>query len=223
MVKKKSNPSPVTGQNVPPEITPPEIKDPSEMGSSPEPEGNSNPGAKPSNIIPTPAPVLSLEELNNQMAELRKAEAEREEREKAREEEHQKKMSELNAAIDNVSKENFVPAMNKIVNDVPTRLAYTAKAERMKQKLSKEAVKTIFIPKAPTEPEGIKFHVQLNGFVVEIPKDTYVDVPITIWQTIVDSQQQIAKAGEKYRLDLNGKSPRLEKNIDPTIPATPEV
>lgn len=207
MAKKNSSPT-VTAPITPPEITPPEITQPGNES------GPVTPPTQPEN------PVLSLEELNKQMAEMRKAEAEREKREKEREEEHKKKMEEMDQAIDNASKENFNPSMNKILNDRPTRMAYAAKAEKMKNKLAKEPVKTIFIPKNPTEPDGIKFHVQLNGFTIEIPKDQYVDVPVTIWQTIVDSQKQIARAGEKYRLDLNGKLPRLEKSIDPVAPST---
>lgn len=197
-------------------IIPPEIKEPGT-------EGNSTPVvAKKSSIIDTPDPVLSLEELTKQMAEIKANALKAEENEKVRQAEHEAKMKELDEKLAASDKVNFAPLMNKIVNDVPTRAAYEAKARTMKEKLAKEETKTIFIPKPATEPEGIMFHVQLNGFIVEIPKDTYVDVPITVWQTIVDSQKQIAKAGEKYRLDLNGKSPRLEKSIDPVAPSTPE-
>lgn len=206
MANRKTNPSPVTPSEItPPEITPPEVND----------AGSEN----PSENVKTP--VVSIEELSKQLAAMQEAEKKREEREAAREEEHKAKMAELDAKVAAVDKTNFDPAMAKIMNDKGTRQSYADKADRMKQKLAKEPMKTIYIPKNASEPDGIKFHVQLNGFIVEIPKDTYVDVPMSIWQVVVDSQRQIAKAGEKYRLDLNGKQARLERNIDPVAPSIP--
>lgn len=78
-----------------------------------------------------------------------------------------------------------------------------SKAETMKRFLLSQKKVTIFIPRAGGEDPTIKLSVTLNGYRLDFPKQTYLEVPLQIAEVIMDSQKQTDAAIMRNQIGLN--------------------
>jgi hypothetical protein len=138
--------------------------------------------------------------------------------EERREAEHKLAMEKMEKAeADRVkNSQPYNASLNQVINDRPTQLQYETKRDTMKAKWAKEIdegkVGTIYIPKPAGEPDGIRFHVQFNGAILELEKDTYIEnVPLSVVNEVRECLKQQKDAGKAARLDLNSD---LQKHLD---------
>ena len=87
------------------------------------------------------------------------------------------------------------------------RVAVGSKAQKMKEKLSKQPKKSIFIPFEQGEKPGVTLSVTLNGYRLNIRKGVYVEVPSQVADVVMDSLNQTAKAMVENVKLLDGDSP----------------
>ena len=57
----------------------------------------------------------------------------------------------------------------------------------------------------PENGKRVKFHVNLNGYAVEIPRGIFVDVPEQIADIIKARLESEGKMGSEWRLDRDPK------------------
>lgn len=69
-----------------------------------------------------------------------------------------------------------------------------SKAEVMKKKLLKQPRISTFIPRPPGEDPDIYQSVTLNDYRLDLPKDTYLELPKQVAETIRESHKQQAVA-----------------------------
>lgn len=74
-------------------------------------------------------------------------------------------------------------------NPVPGSRAY-----KMKQGLLRQPRVRIFAPRPAGEDPSIKLSVNLNGYRLDLPKQTYLELPQQIADVIMDSLQQTEEA-----------------------------
>ena len=84
-----------------------------------------------------------------------------------------------------------------------------SKAERMKKLLLKQPKVRIIIPRAEGESPVVKLSVNLNGYRLDLPKQTYIEVPEQIAEVIMNSQHQTEEALQFMRIDR--EKPGLEE------------
>ena len=77
------------------------------------------------------------------------------------------------------------------------------KADKMKKQLLKQDRVRIIIPKADGEDPKIRLSVNLNGYRLDLPKNTYLDLPDQIADVIIDSQKQQTEALIPFRVPAN--------------------
>lgn len=65
--------------------------------------------------------------------------------------------------------------------------------------LKKQSKITINIPKEPGEKEDAFETVMINGYIMQIKKGVYVEVPEQVGKIIMDSQKQTTEALEKAK------------------------
>lgn len=104
-------------------------------------------------------------------------------------------------------KQKDAPAIVKRADEA----SYKTKLQRTKEALAKQPKVRIIIPREKGETEGAYETVQINGYLFQIKKGVYVEVPEQVAQIIMESQQQteeaIAKAlrgapdGERMEFD----------------------
>ncbi|MCK5211701.1 hypothetical protein KAJ89_03295 [Candidatus Parcubacteria bacterium] len=78
-----------------------------------------------------------------------------------------------------------------------------SKADRMKKGLLKQPQVNVMIPLADGENPDIRLSVNLNGYRLDLPKNTYCPVPKQIAEVVMDSQKQQAKALKPFLIDRN--------------------
>lgn len=118
---------------------------------------------------------------------------------KARQEAQDKREAELNkreAELKNT------PAITK--EEVE---AYKTKAQKMKEFLWSQPLVTIMIPLEQGEKEGTTLPITLNGYRLNLRKNTYVEVPKPIADLLKDILKQNEAAGRDFRIDV----PRISK------------
>jgi len=76
-----------------------------------------------------------------------------------------------------------------------------SKAFEMKKRLLKQERIRILIPRPSGEDKSIMSSVTLNGYRLDLPKNTYIDLPIQIADVIVKSQKQTQEAIMRSRID----------------------
>jgi len=95
----------------------------------------------------------------------------------------------------------------KKVNDQPTVGGVLtdpdrgSKAERMKTSLLAQPRVRILVPRAPGEHGEVLMTVNLNGYRLDFPKNTYIELPEQVAQVIMDSQKQTDVALQAFRID----------------------
>ena len=112
--------------------------------------------------------------------------------------------SELEKVLD---KPEPAPAKKVFQGIKEERVAVGSKAQKMKEKLSKQPKKSIFIPFEQGEKPGVTLSVTLNGYRLNIRKGVYVEVPSQVADVVMDSLNQTAKAMVENVKLLDGDSP----------------
>lgn len=74
---------------------------------------------------------------------------------------------------------------------------YHSKAGVMREKLKREPTVRMLIPRVDGESKSIQQSIGLNGYKLELPKNTYVDLPMSIANVIRNSQKQVEDAYEE--------------------------
>lgn len=69
-----------------------------------------------------------------------------------------------------------------------------SKAALMKEKLLKQPRVRIFIPRSSGESRTIPLSVTLNGYRLDLPKQTYLELPLQVAEIVMDSQKQTEEA-----------------------------
>jgi len=90
--------------------------------------------------------------------------------------------------------------------DPRTNPAKGSKAETMKKALLAQPKIKIIVPKADGEDPTVRLSVNLNGYRLDFPKNTYLDVPEQIADVIISSQKQQTEALMPFRIDRNRKT-----------------
>lgn len=89
---------------------------------------------------------------------------------------------------------------------------YQGKAKIMREKLMKQPEIVTFVPREPGEAKSIPQTVNLNGYKLNIPKNTYVSLPYQIAEVIRNSHAQVeaayAEMDARFGLDRDEKSIR---------------
>lgn len=89
-------------------------------------------------------------------------------------------------------------------------MCYQGKAKIMKEFLLSQPEIATFIPRDPNEDKSVEQVVNLNGYKLEIPKNTYVSLPLQVHEVIRAALEQTEKAfsdmNARYGLDRDSKS-----------------
>jgi len=80
--------------------------------------------------------------------------------------------------------------------------AYQTKAQKMKEFLWKQPLVTIMIPLEQGEKDGTTLPITLNGYRLNLRKNTYVEVPKPIADLLKDILRQNEAAGRDFRIDV---------------------
>lgn len=82
-------------------------------------------------------------------------------------------------------------------------------AKEMKAALDKQPKVSIMIPFEVGEnaenAKNIPFHVNLNGYAMDIPRGTYVDVPMQVADLIKERLESEGKIGRQWRIDSDAR------------------
>lgn len=84
-----------------------------------------------------------------------------------------------------------------------------SKAEIMKNVLLSQKRVTVFIPRKEAESDQILQTVNLNGYHLELPKQTYLELPEQIVDLLKDSLKQDEEALRSFRIDTRDKENAL--------------
>jgi len=80
-----------------------------------------------------------------------------------------------------------------------------SKSAMMKEELLKQHKVRIIVPRAPKEDPSIMQSVQLNGYRMDFPKQTYIEVPQQVAEVITRSQQQTDDAIAEGQIDYEAR------------------
>lgn len=80
-----------------------------------------------------------------------------------------------------------------------------SKADKMKQSLLAQPRVRILVPRAPGEHHSVLMSVNLNGYRLDFPKNSYVDMPEQIAQIIMESQKHTDNALQAFKIDGDQK------------------
>jgi hypothetical protein len=89
---------------------------------------------------------------------------------------------------------------------------YQGKAKVMREKLMEQSEIVTFIPHEPGEAKSVPQIVNLNGYKLNIPKNTYVSLPHQIAEVIRKAHAQVEAAYAE--MDARFGLDRDEKSID---------
>ena len=76
-----------------------------------------------------------------------------------------------------------------------------SKAEIMKKALLKQRRVRVLVPRAPGEHKSVLMTVNLNGYRLDFPKNTYVEMPEQVANVIMNSQEQTDRALQTSLID----------------------
>ncbi len=85
-----------------------------------------------------------------------------------------------------------------------------SKPHRMKQQLLKQPRVRIIVPRPPGEPDSIRLSVCLNRYRLDLPKQSYIEVPEQVALVIMRSQKQTDEALKPFRLDGSADQARKD-------------
>lgn len=80
-----------------------------------------------------------------------------------------------------------------------------SKAERIKEFLLSQPRVRMLFPRQQGEDKSILQTINLNGYRLDFPKDTYVDVPEPVAEVLADSLKQTNNALARFRIDGDKK------------------
>lgn len=92
------------------------------------------------------------------------------------------------------------------LGDPRTNPSLGGKAARMKGFLLKQPRVRIIIPREQGESPIVRLSVCLNGYRLDFPKQTYIEVPEQVAEVIMSSQHQTEEALQYMRVDRNEKT-----------------
>ena len=95
---------------------------------------------------------------------------------------------------------------NLPLGDPRTNPSKGSKSERMKNQLLDQPKVSIFIPRGQAESPSIKLSVCLNGYRLDLPKQTYLTLPKQIAEVIMTSQKQTVEAGRPFLISRDEKT-----------------
>ena len=72
--------------------------------------------------------------------------------------------------------------------------AFQKTANDMKAVLAAQKKVTIMVPYEPGEPKGTQLPVNINGYRINVPKGVYVEVPQTVAEIVMASQNVYQEA-----------------------------
>lgn len=75
------------------------------------------------------------------------------------------------------------------------------KAEIMKKALLKQSKVSILIPVDSGADASVPLSVTLNGYRLDLPRNTYIEVPKHIAEVVMQSQKQTVQALNQFRTD----------------------
>lgn len=151
---------------------------------------------------PVPAPLQPGQEvsISDKMAQLDAAIAQAQQAAQ----EYQQKISDLS------NNENFFKS-NATVQD---QQAFETKKELTKRKLEAQPKVTVLVPLQGQEKVGTILPVTINGYVTEIPKGQYVEVPQQVGDIIRESLNQTIAAESYNPFNLNNADPEKKKALN---------
>lgn len=89
---------------------------------------------------------------------------------------------------------------------------HRTRALRMKEHLDKQPKVRVLIPfnsgETPEQAKKIPFHVNINGWTMDVPRGVMVDVPEQVAQMVYERLESEGRIGSQYRIDSDEK--RLE-------------
>lgn len=80
-----------------------------------------------------------------------------------------------------------------------------SKAAEMKKKLLAQERVMMMVPREMGEDPSIKQSVTLNGYRLDLPKQTYIEVPRQVFEVLKESLNQTEAALNRGRIDGNDK------------------
>ena len=99
------------------------------------------------------------------------------------------------------------PKVDETVEDRKAAKALRTDAAKMKAHLDKQKKVSMMIPfeagENPEQAKNIPFHVNLNGYVLNIPRGVYTDVPEQVADVIRERLESEGKIGQEWRIDKN--------------------
>ena len=83
--------------------------------------------------------------------------------------------------------------------------ALRSDVQKMKDHLAKQRKVSIMIPfeagEKPDQARNITFHVNLNGYAMDLPRGKYIDVPEQVADVIKERLESEGKIGAEWRID----------------------
>lgn len=90
---------------------------------------------------------------------------------------------------------------NPVVGGQATDPDSGSKAAIMKVNLLSQPRVSIFIPRREGESPKVTLSVNLNGYRLDLPKQTYLELPKQVAEVIIESQRQQVQALQPFRID----------------------
>lgn len=101
------------------------------------------------------------------------------------------------------------PAVNERVAEQDANRALMEDAKKMKDHLEAQTKVSIMIPfevgENPETGKKVPFHVNLNGYAMNIPRGVYVEVPMQIADIIKARLESEGKIGADWRIDRDAR------------------
>ena len=92
-------------------------------------------------------------------------------------------------------------------NKKPEPINYKTKIQRIKESLAKQPKVRILIPKEKSETDGAFTTVQINGYMLQIKKGVYVDLP----QQVADILNESAQIKEEAQAEAEKQMSKFER------------
>lgn len=101
------------------------------------------------------------------------------------------------------------PVVNEKVEERKAEKALRNDARAMKAHLEAQPKVSIMIPfevgENPENGKKVKFHCNLNGYAMDIPRGVYVEVPLQIADMIKERLESEGKIGAQWRIDRDAR------------------
>lgn len=101
------------------------------------------------------------------------------------------------------------PAKKAVAVKQSATQLHRTRALKMKEKLDKQPKVRVLIPfnsgENPEQAKKIAFHVNLNGWTIDIPRGVMVDVPEQVAKVVYERLESEGRIGSQYRIDADEK------------------